>query len=168
MWGAIDGAKEVVGGDARAAEQVDGSTLEPAEAAAVSESAETQPECTEAAATRVLAIAAGAETDETADGDALGLAMPRLIRAAQYGFQIDAVPAWNMIDGTSGVTCCDCGQNCTKYRVVSKSSGTFRCNKCCYVHTRLFRTEGKGSNFALEKCQNRRGWISSRTRTQPT
>ena len=77
--------------------------------------------------------------------------MPRLIRAAEIGFQIDAVPAWSMMDSKSRVTCCDCGQKCTKYRIMSKGSGTFRCNKCCYAHTRLFRSEGKGSNVTLAK-----------------
>jgi hypothetical protein len=163
---AIDGATEVVVGDAGAFGLVDASTLEPAEAAAARESAETQPECTDAAATREFAEAAETETDGAieADGDSLGLAMPRLIRAAQQGFQIDAVPAWNMLDSNSRVTCCDCGQTCTKYRVMSKGSGTFRCNKCCYVHTRLYRTEGgKENKVALAQMPEaeRRGFFKN-------
>ena len=116
--GAIDGVNEVVGGDAGAAGPVDGSTLGLAEAEAAREShlsepgvprSPTQSEGTEpTSATRGFEERAGAETDVgEADGDALGLAMPRLIRAAQIGFQIDAVPAWNTMDSKSRVTCCD-------------------------------------------------------------
>ena len=70
-------------------------------------------------------------------------AMPHLVRAASFGFQIDAVPAWNTKDET--LVCCDCDQECTKFRVISKGSGTVRCNKCCYVHTKLYRSNGPGS-----------------------
>ena len=70
-------------------------------------------------------------------------AMPRLVRAASFGFQIDAVPAWNTKDET--LVCCDCDQPCTKFRVISKGCGVVRCNKCCYVHTKLHRSKGPGS-----------------------
>jgi len=69
-------------------------------------------------------------------------AVPHLVRAASEGFQIDAVPAWQKHD--LSLTCCDCGQECTRFRVCSKGKGTARCAKCAYVLTRLYRANGPG------------------------
>ena len=69
-------------------------------------------------------------------------AMPNPVRSASVGFQIEAVPAWNTKDVR--LICNDCGQICVNFRVLSKGNGSVRCNKCCYVHTRLYRSNGPG------------------------
>ena len=71
------------------------------------------------------------------------LAMPMLQYKATEGFEIEGVPAWDAILSDKRVTCLDCGEECKKYRVLSKNQCTFRCNKCSYVHTRLFRNGNK-------------------------
>ena len=88
--------------------------------------------------------------DGAADADAAemspsGMVMPRRVRAATAGFAIESVEAWNAIVApTTVITCMDCGQECAPVRCVSKSEGSWRCGKCQYTHTRLFRDHGTG------------------------
>ena len=75
-----------------------------------------------------------------------GMTMPMMTQAAQEGFKIELVHAWTT---PQQVLCCDCREPCVSYRVRSKGQGTFVCNQCAYVHTRLYRTEGAGYRAQL-------------------
>ena len=90
--------------------------------------------------------AAAEENEET-----LQFAAPLLQRSAREGFQITAVPAWDAIMSDTRVLCCDCGEECVKYRILSKVQCRFRCNKCNYVHTRLYGCDGKHAVKALQE-----------------
>ena len=97
----------------------------------------------------------GAETPRASGTALVGFsgAMPIRTESARTGFQIEAVPAWNP-DPT--VICNDCQEPCTKFRVKDKGQGTFRCNGCGYVHTRLYRDTPDYRNFLVKMSEGER------------
>ena len=90
--------------------------------------------------------------------DGTEFALPKLQRAASEGFQINSLPVWQTLECDLRVTCLDFGAICTKFRVLSKTQGTFRCNKCCYVHARLWRDGGSAEVDELEG-HDRNNWF---------
>ena len=79
------------------------------------------------------------------------LIMPQTVRAASEGFQIESQPVWNGKARDSKIVCVDCNQVCEKFRITSKASAEFRCAKCGYTHTRLYRHEGAGYRQSLAR-----------------
>ena len=108
-------------------------------------------------------VEAGGPGRELIKAECPTLAMPKLSRAGSEGFQIETVQAWTGIPSLT-LTCSDCGGFLDKMhnvRVKSKCQGTFRCGKCAYTITRMFREEGAGATsfVPLMNENNRQVWF---------
>ena len=92
-------------------------------------------------------MARDTDAAEQIEAECPTLAMPKLSRAGSEGFQIETVQAWTAIPSLT-LTCSDCAgflEQMHNVRVKSKCQGTFRCGKCAYTITRMFREDGAGA-----------------------